>query len=280
MSKTAIRELPRIERRSEFARGQQLVLDLANCSAAILNNADALLKATTAVATALSVPVVAAKIDVAALDPEGFGIVANFGDSHMTLHTWPTQRDALINIMVADEDNEENLRDLLPLLGQQLGGNLTQSTFSVVPRGREVDVFDNAAFSPPEIMTRHQYKIKVSEVQSPFQNVAIWDHHDTLTDETTRDVTRSLFLDGVMQSNVYDEYQYHETLVQPAFIAAADAPKRVLIVGGGEGKDSPRESHVHAFNEACLPDFLFLTIFRWYTARNLEMEECHGSCHG
>jgi spermidine synthase len=39
----------------------------------------------------------------------------------------------------------------------------------------------------------------------------------------------------VIQSNVMDEEKYHESLVHPAFIGSALPPKRVLIVGGGEG---------------------------------------------
>jgi spermidine synthase len=44
----------------------------------------------------------------------------------------------------------------------------------------------------------------------------------------------ALFLDGMPQSAISDEYVYHEALVHPALIAHPD-PKRVLIAGGGEG---------------------------------------------
>ena len=210
------------------------MLDLAKCSEEILGDSDRLVHATTSLASQLNVEI--AKVDVTELIPEGFGIVANFGDSHMTVHTWPDSGEALINIMVADEDNDENLRELLPMIAKLLGGDLSKSTFSVIPRGKKVDVSQNKAYQPAEIMTRHQYKHLVSEVQSPFQNVAVWDHHDEMDDDTSPETTRSLFLDGVMQSSIADEYQYHETLVQPAFIASAVPPKRVLIVGGGEGE--------------------------------------------
>ena len=40
----------------------------------------------------------------------------------------------------------------------------------------------------------------------------------------------------VSKSNIFDEEKYHESLVHPAFMASADPPKRVLIVGGGEGE--------------------------------------------
>ncbi|HEY2829807.1 MAG TPA: polyamine aminopropyltransferase [Thermoanaerobaculia bacterium] len=43
-----------------------------------------------------------------------------------------------------------------------------------------------------------------------------------------------LFLNGNLQFSSADEYRYHEALVHPAF-AAASAPARVLVLGGGDG---------------------------------------------
>jgi spermidine synthase len=45
---------------------------------------------------------------------------------------------------------------------------------------------------------------------------------------------RCLVLDGKMQSSEADEFIYHEALVHPALLTHPD-PKRVFIVGGGEG---------------------------------------------
>jgi spermidine synthase len=45
---------------------------------------------------------------------------------------------------------------------------------------------------------------------------------------------RCLVLDGKIQSSQYDEYIYHETLIQPA-LTLHPAPKSAMIVGGGEG---------------------------------------------
>lgn len=44
----------------------------------------------------------------------------------------------------------------------------------------------------------------------------------------------ALVLDGLMQSAELDEHLYHEALVHPAMCMHPD-PKRVLIIGGGEG---------------------------------------------
>lgn len=45
----------------------------------------------------------------------------------------------------------------------------------------------------------------------------------------------SLFLNGNLQFNSFDEYRYHEALVHPAFAAFNGDAKRVLILGGGDG---------------------------------------------
>lgn len=50
----------------------------------------------------------------------------------------------------------------------------------------------------------------------------------------TRDYGLALILDGLLQSAEVDEHVYHESLVHPVMVAHPE-PKRVLVVGGGEG---------------------------------------------
>ena len=45
----------------------------------------------------------------------------------------------------------------------------------------------------------------------------------------------SLFLNGNLQFNSFDEYRYHEALVHPPFAAFGANPKRILVLGGGDG---------------------------------------------
>ena len=45
---------------------------------------------------------------------------------------------------------------------------------------------------------------------------------------------RVLYLDGILQSSLYGDAAYHEALVHPAMMSHSN-PKRVAIVGGGEG---------------------------------------------
>lgn len=61
--------------------------------------------------------------------------------------------------------------------------------------------------------------------RSEYQSIDVFD---------TVKFGRVLALDSVFQTSVADEYYYHEMLVHPALLAVK-APKRVLIIGGGDG---------------------------------------------
>ncbi|MDK6028461.1 spermidine synthase [Ignisphaera sp. 4213-co] len=61
--------------------------------------------------------------------------------------------------------------------------------------------------------------------KSPFQEIIVAD---------VEEFGKALILDGYLQSTVADEFIYHESLVHPAMILHPN-PKRVLIIGGGEG---------------------------------------------
>ena len=60
---------------------------------------------------------------------------------------------------------------------------------------------------------------------SPYQRIVV----------TKGKTGYALFLNGNLQFNSFDEYRYHEALVHPAFAAFDGNPKRVLVLGGGDG---------------------------------------------
>ncbi|HEX6124092.1 MAG TPA: polyamine aminopropyltransferase [Pyrinomonadaceae bacterium] len=60
---------------------------------------------------------------------------------------------------------------------------------------------------------------------SPYQRIVV----------TKGKTGYSLFLNGNLQFNSFDEYRYHEALVHPAFAAYDGTPRRVLVLGGGDG---------------------------------------------
>lgn len=71
----------------------------------------------------------------------------------------------------------------------------------------------------------HAIKRTVHHEKTQFQEVGIC---ESVT------YGKILTLDGDMQSSQFDEFIYHESLVQPAMVAHKN-PEKVLILGGGEG---------------------------------------------
>lgn len=96
-------------------------------------------------------------------------------------------------------------------------------------------------------------KEKVASTETAFQRFDVYDLMDpksmnfgsyqkSLSSDGTYESThpeqfapdRVLFLDGVIQSTLVGDASYHESIVHPALITH-DNPKRVSIIGGGEG---------------------------------------------
>jgi spermidine synthase len=71
----------------------------------------------------------------------------------------------------------------------------------------------------------HHLKKTLVKKQTKFQKAILADSYS---------FGRCLILDGEMQSAQLDEFIYHECLVQPAMVLHPK-PKKVLILGGGEG---------------------------------------------
>ncbi len=66
---------------------------------------------------------------------------------------------------------------------------------------------------------------EVKRIKSKYQEILILE---------TPEFGRMLVLDGLVQTTERDEFIYHEMLVHPAMLAHPE-PKRVLIIGGGDG---------------------------------------------
>jgi spermidine synthase len=64
---------------------------------------------------------------------------------------------------------------------------------------------------------------------------------------------KALILDGKIQSSLLDEYVYHESLVQPAMVLHGN-PKRVLILGGGEGATAREVLRFKTVSEVIMVD--------------------------
>lgn len=93
-----------------------------------------------------------------------------------------------------------------------------------------------------ELMTFSEQRLYQDRVvmarSSPYQRLVV-----TRGGGETR-----LFLDGNLQFSTLDEYRYHEALVHPGLAAVAN-PRRVLVLGGGDGlaaREILRDSRVES----------------------------------
>ena len=92
---------------------------------------------------------------------------------------------------------------------------------------------------------------------SPYQRIVL----------TQGDGGVRLFLDGNLQFSSQDEYRYHEALVHPG-LASVAAPRRALVLGGGDGmavRELLRDDRVEAITLVDL-DPLMTEIFRDHQA--------------
>ena len=96
-------------------------------------------------------------------------------------------------------------------------------------------------FLTPDEGHMHGIKTTLYSKKTAFQQMEIMD---------TGSYGRCLVLDQKMQSSEVDEFIYHEILVHPAMLMHPN-PKRVFIVGGGEGA-TLREVLRHKSVEYCL----------------------------
>jgi spermidine synthase len=78
--------------------------------------------------------------------------------------------------------------------------------------------------SDAEAVYRAAEKVLAYE-KTPYQEVAVFD---------SIELGKVLVIDGKVQSSLFDEYVYHESLVHPAMITHG-SPRKALILGGGEG---------------------------------------------
>lgn len=80
-------------------------------------------------------------------------------------------------------------------------------------------------WASPWEYSAHAVRREIFHAQSEFQDIEIVE---------TEGYGRCLLLDGEVQSFEADEHVYHESLVHPA-MTLHPGPRRVLVIGGGEG---------------------------------------------
>jgi spermidine synthase len=157
-------------------------------------------------------------------DGGGFTGTVVLAESHLAIHTWPERQGLTLDVYVCNysADNSAKARSLFEQMVEY---------FQPTEAARhEVDRGEHLLMEPLNESTGFYIKAtkQLGQWQTRFQKMAIYD---------TPHYGKIFRLDGFNMTSEKEEFVYHENLIQPALTAHA-APKKVLIIGGGDGGSS------------------------------------------
>jgi spermidine synthase len=157
---------------------------------------------------------------------EGGGVTGAvvLAESHLAIHTWPELNSVTLDVYVCNytQDNGDKARAVMDaFMTLYAPGDYVRHD---VPRDEQ--------FMYEWLNQDYGFFLRSSgrlvDRKSDFQHVEI---HDT------PQFGKLFRLDGCFMTSERDEFHYHENLIHPA-LTAQQAPKNVLIIGGGDGGSS------------------------------------------
>jgi S-adenosylmethionine decarboxylase proenzyme len=249
--------------------GQHLLVDIKNVDATFLNSETRLAHAMVDVVNESKLTLLSYHCH--SLIPTGVSCVGVLLESHVSFHTWPEEGVITLDLFTCGSGE---LVPVLPLITRAFAipeavpNDDKQNNY--VPE-EPVIVWSHKlrGFRPREMKkgnvwandlgkfiveaTHYDLKEEIASTETDFQRIHVYDtinakSRDLLSYEKSQSndgsyqskypelfkPNRVVFLDGVLQSTRHGNEAYHEGLVQPAMFAHPD-PKRVAIIGGGEG---------------------------------------------
>ncbi|HLS85623.1 MAG TPA: polyamine aminopropyltransferase [Burkholderiales bacterium] len=154
----------------------------------------------------------------------GFTGTVVLAESHLAIHTWPERQGLTLDVYVCNysADNSAKARKLFDQLVEHF--QPAEVARHAIDRGEHLLM--------EELSDTTGFYVKASrqlgEWQTRYQKMEIYD---------TPQYGKIFRLDGYNMTSEKEEFFYHENLVHPA-LTAHPAPKRVLVIGGGDGGSS------------------------------------------
>ncbi|MCC6473223.1 MAG: polyamine aminopropyltransferase [Burkholderiales bacterium] len=154
---------------------------------------------------------------------EGGGVTGALvlAESHLAIHTWPEIQGVTLDVYVCNytQDNSSRARQVVDELMALFQPE--EHVRHEVPRDRQ--------YLYEELNPDYGFFIRssrrIEEGSTQFQSLEV---HDT------PQFGRLFRLDGCFMTSERDEFFYHENLIHPALVAHPQ-PRKVLIIGGGDG---------------------------------------------
>ncbi len=214
--------------------GLHLTADLYDCSCdpALMTDADRLAQLCSSLTVAAGLTEVAQRWHVFPEyegQPGGVTGTLLLAESHLAVHTWPERSAVTLDVYVCNftDDNSGKARDLIGGLQQAFKPGRSQR--QQLQRGGEVTGTSETELVLEPINDQSVYGFRFDRrllsTRTPYQRLELLE---------SRQLGRTLRLDGRFMTSEADEFFYHEALVHPAAIAHP-SPERVLILGGGDG---------------------------------------------
>ncbi len=154
----------------------------------------------------------------------GFTGTVVLAESHLAIHTWPERQGLTLDVYVCNysDDNSAKARALFDAIVGYF--QPTEVARHAIDRG------EHLLMEPLNDSTGFYIKAtrQLGEWQTRYQKMAIYE---------TPHYGKIFRLDGFNMTSEREEFVYHENLIHPALTAHA-APKKVLIIGGGDGGSS------------------------------------------
>jgi spermidine synthase len=223
--------------------GWQTLIDLHDCETPHLDDVTWVRAAMLEAAVRAEATIVGERFH--RFEPHGISGVVMIGESHLAVHIWPERKFAAIDVFTCNSALKTKAaaayltnmfaatcaKTLCFKRGEDTGEAVTDSATvppGVVAMGPETGAGCDELYIDTDTESEGHWFVSrgtIAQRQTAFQKAEIVD---------LAAYGKALVLDGDMQSFESDEYMYHEALVQPAMCLHA-APRRVLIIGGGEG---------------------------------------------
>ncbi|HXZ51939.1 MAG TPA: polyamine aminopropyltransferase [Burkholderiales bacterium] len=165
-------------------------------------------------------------MDVSFRQFEGSGFTGTvvLAESHLAVHTWPERNGLTLDVYVCNYsgDNSAKARRVFEAVVDYFRPSETAR--------HEIERGEHLLMEPLNDSTGFYIRAsrQLGEWRTPFQKMAIYD---------TPQYGKLFRLDGFNMTSEREEFVYHENLVHPA-LTAHNAPRRVLVIGGGDGGSS------------------------------------------
>ena len=154
----------------------------------------------------------------------GFTGTVVLAESHLAIHTWPERQGLTLDVYVCNYSADNSVK------ARKLFEQIVEHFQPAEAARHEVDRGEHMLMEPLNDSTGFYIKAtrQIGEWQTRYQKMQIYE---------TPHYGKLFRLDGFNMTSEREEFVYHENLIHPALTAHA-APKKVLIIGGGDGGSS------------------------------------------